>query len=139
MKSTTLLQRTTGDQFYDVTTLVRQKLAEDLLVEPLQSGMLHLFLKHTSCALTINEAYDPKAATDMEKFLRHLAPENLSFIEHTDEGSDDSPSHMKAIITGHSLAIPVLSGQLQLGTWQGIYLCEFRKDPKERTILLTFQ
>lgn len=139
MRSTTLTIDTAGDLFYDITFKVQERLKEALLKDLEQtSGLLHLFLKHTSCALTINEAYDPKACEDMQAFLKHLAPENLSFIKHTDEGPDDSPSHMKALVTGHSLSIPVIDGHLQLGTWQGIYLCEFRKSPKQRNILLSF-
>lgn len=137
MESTTLCVSTPGDGLHDITSQVANLLTEILPSES-QNGLLHLFLQHTSCALTINEAYDPLAAKDMENFLKHLAPENLSFIKHTDEGPDDSPSHMKALLTGHSLTIPVIKGEMQLGQWQGIYLCEFRKDPKQRKLLLSF-
>lgn len=138
MNSTNLSIHTEGDLFYDITFKVQEKAEELVSASAKESGLLHLFLKHTSCALTINEAYDPKACEDMQNFLRHLAPDNLSFIKHKDEGPDDSPSHMKAIITGHSLSIPVISGQLQLGTWQGIYLCEFRRSPKQRNVLISY-
>lgn len=137
MQSTTLSFQTSGDGLHDITAEVRELLTKNLL-SGAQNGLLHLFLQHTSCALTINEAYDPLAARDMENFLRHLAPENLSFIQHKDEGPDDSPSHMKALVTGHSLTIPVIEGKMQLGTWQGIYLCEFRSSPKARKVLLSF-
>lgn len=137
MKSIKLTTQTPGDGLHDITDRVKEVLSTQLCSRG-ESGLLHLFLQHTSCALTINEAYDPLAARDMEKFLKHLAPESLSFIQHTDEGPDDSPSHMKALITGHSLTIPVIEGEMQLGTWQGIYLCEFRSSPKNRNILISF-
>lgn len=134
---TTIIQQTKGEGFTDITFAIQEKLKKELLSKTDQNGLLNIFIKHTSCALTINEAYDPSAREDMENFLRHLAPENLKFIKHTDEGPDDSPSHMKSILTQTSLSIPVINGELQLGTWQGIYLCEFRNSPKERTVLLS--
>jgi secondary thiamine-phosphate synthase enzyme len=140
MNRTTLKLKAEGPGFLDFTSQVERLLQKWIQQSPLKSeGLLHLFLQHTSCALTINESYDPSAARDMERFLNHLAPENLSFIEHTDEGPDDSPSHMKALITGHSLSIPVIDGKLALGTWQGIYLCEFRDLAPERRVIVTYQ
>lgn len=138
MQSTTLTINTETDLFYDITFKVQEKLKVLLKESQKTNGLLNLFLKHTSCALTINEAYDPKACEDMQNFLRYLAPDNLDFIKHKDEGPDDSPSHMKAILTGVSLNIPVIDGQLQLGTWQGIYLCEFRRSPKTRNVIVSF-
>jgi len=137
MKTIQLKITTHGEGFSDITSRVKELIKPILEKRP--NGVLTLFLQHTSCALTINEAYDPLAAKDMEEFLKHLAKRNLPFIKHTDEGPDDSPSHMKCLITGHSIQIPVESSQLLLGTWQGIYLCEFRDDTKERTILLKYQ
>jgi secondary thiamine-phosphate synthase enzyme len=103
-----------------------------------RSGVLYLFLPHTSCGLIIQESFDPSAKADMEKFLKHLAPRTLSFIEHTAEGPDDSPSHMKTILTGNSLQVIVENGEILLGTWQGIYLCEFRDGRHSRKVHLKF-
>ena len=129
--------QTQGERFYEITKEVQSFLKTNILSNS-DSGILHLFLQHTSCALTISEAYDPSAKVDLENFLKHLAPRNLSFIKHTMEGPDDSPSHMKSILLQHSLSIIVEKGELYLGTWQGIYLCEFRDSPKKRNIILKF-
>ncbi|WP_216639890.1 secondary thiamine-phosphate synthase enzyme YjbQ [Halobacteriovorax marinus] len=80
----------------------------------------------------------PSARGDLESFLDHIAPRNLPFIKHTDEGEDDSPSHMKTLLVNQSMSFIVDSGELILGTWQGIYLCEFRDSPKQRNILIKF-
>jgi len=101
-----------------------------------REGMLHLFIPHTSASLVINESYDPSARQDMEAFLDRLAPEGESWHRHTLEGRDDSPSHMRAILTSTSLSIPIDSGELSLGTWQGIYLAEHRLRSHRRKILL---
>ncbi len=102
-----------------------------------QTGMLNLFVKHTSCALTINENADPSVRTDLSHIYQRLAPENDPAYEHTLEGSDDMPSHAKSILTGVSLTIPITKGRLNLGTWQGIYLCEFRNYGGKRKIVAT--
>jgi secondary thiamine-phosphate synthase enzyme len=99
-------------------------------------GMLFLFIRHTSASLCISENYDPTAKRDLEEFLGRLAPDGESWHAHTLEGDDDSPSHMRSIVTGTSLAIPVAEGRMLLGTWQGIYLCEHRKHPEMRSILI---
>lgn len=135
MKSWKLPITTGGERFYDITKEVRSSLSDNTTE---QNGLLILFNPHTSCGLTINEAHDPSACTDMEKFLKHLAPRNLKFIEHTAEGPDDSPSHMKSILLQNSLQLIVEDGQLQLGTWQGLYLCEFRDTRKVRELKLKF-
>ena len=124
--------RTEGERFYDITKQVQTE------ANAHNSGVMYLFVMHTSCALTISEAYDNTARTDLEAFLRHLAPENLRFIEHTAEGPDDSPSHMKSILLQQSLCLPIEQGELILGTWQGIYLAEFRKAPHNRRVLVKF-
>lgn len=103
-----------------------------------KSGVLHLFLMHTSAALTISESYDPTAREDMEQFLKHLAPRNLSFIKHTTEGEDDSPSHMKSILLNPFLNLIINNGELVLGTWQGLYLAEFRDGNHLRKLALQF-
>ncbi len=90
------------------------------------SGILNLFIHHTSAAITINEAADPDVLTDFESIFNYVVPENLPFLKHTIEGPDDMPAHIKAAMIGHSVHIPIINGNLALGTWQGIYLCEFR-------------
>lgn len=102
-----------------------------------ESGLLNVFVKHTSCGLTINENADPDVRTDMSSILDHLVPENEPYYNHTMEGADDMPAHAKSSLTGVSLTIPITDGRLNLGTWQGIYLCEFRDYGGERTIVLT--
>lgn len=101
-------------------------------------GILQVFLQHTSASLTINENADPDVRTDMETALNRLVPENQPFV-HTIEGPDDMPAHVKSSLLGASLMIPVSTGALALGTWQGIYLCEHRNDATPRTLVLTLQ
>lgn len=102
-----------------------------------ESGLLNLFVKHTSCALSICENWDPSVRTDMENIYDHLVAENESYYEHTLEGSDDMPAHAKTILTGVSINIPITRGRLDLGTWQGIYLCEFRNHGGPRQVVAT--
>lgn len=102
-----------------------------------QVGLLHLFVRHTSCALTINENWDPDVRGDMERIYDRLVRENEPYYAHTLEGSDDMPAHAKSILTGVSLTIPITGGRLNLGSWQGIYLCEFRNDGGPRSIVAT--
>ncbi len=101
------------------------------------TGLLNVFLHHTSAGLMINENADPTVRTDLESIFNHLVPENLPFLEHTYEGPDDMPSHIKSALTGVSLQIPISGGQLKLGTWQGIFLCEFRNHGGSRRLTLT--
>lgn len=100
-------------------------------------GMLHLFIKHTSAALTINENADPDVRTDFESIFNRVVPENLPFLTHTIEGPDDMPAHIKAAMIGSSVTIPITKGRLNLGTWQGIYLCEFRNHGGSRKLVAT--
>ena len=102
-----------------------------------QTGILHIFVKHTSCSLSINENYDPDVRGDMERIFNHLVSENQPYYEHTLEGSDDMPAHAKSSILGVSLTIPITRGKLNLGTWQGIYLCEHRNNGGSRTLVCT--
>lgn len=102
-----------------------------------QTGILNLFVQHTSCALSINENYDPSVRADMEQIYNRLVRENEPYYRHTDEGSDDMPSHAKSSLTGVSLTIPITNGRLNLGTWQGIYLCEFRDYGGARRVVAT--
>ena len=108
------------------------------LPQPLpQTGLLHLFVQHTSCALSINENADPDVRGDMERIMNHLVKENEPYYVHTMEGLDDMPAHAKCSLFGVSLTIPITDGRLNLGTWQGIYLCEFRDDGGDRKIVAT--
>lgn len=100
-------------------------------------GLLHIFLKHTSAALTLNENADPSVRRDMELFMSQLVPESHSRYEHSLEGPDDMPAHIRSSMFGQSLTIPVTNGHLNLGSWQGIYLCEFRNDGGPRSIVAT--
>jgi secondary thiamine-phosphate synthase enzyme len=108
------------------------------LPKPLpQTGLLNLFVKHTSCALSINENADPDVRLDMENIFNHLVQENEPYYEHTLEGADDMPAHAKSSLVGVSLTIPITGGHLNLGTWQGIYLCEFRNYGGPRKVVAT--
>ena len=100
-------------------------------------GMLHLFLKHTSASLTINENADQTVRADFESHMNRMVPENASYYQHTLEGLDDMPAHIKASILGNSLSVPIKDGYFILGTWQGIYLCEHRNATKQRNIVIT--
>lgn len=100
-------------------------------------GLLHLFIKHTSAALTLNENADPSVRTDFESILNKIVPEGQSYYTHTFEGKDDMPAHLKSSLIGSSISIPITNGRLNLGTWQGIYLCEFRDYGGERELVGT--
>lgn len=100
-------------------------------------GLLHIFLKHTSAGLTINENADPLVGTDMELFINKLIPENSGLYTHVSEGPDDMPAHIKSSLFGQSLTIPIKDGKPALGTWQGIFLYEFRKNGGRRKLILT--
>jgi secondary thiamine-phosphate synthase enzyme len=100
-------------------------------------GLVHLFIKHTSASLTINENASPDVRRDMEEILNHLVPEDQSYFTHTLEGSDDMPAHAKSSLLGSSLVVPLSGGRLNLGTWQGIYLCEHRNRGGSRSLVLT--
>ncbi len=102
-----------------------------------QTGLLNLFIKHTSCALSINENADPDVRHDLEGIYNHLVREREPYYYHTFEGDDDMPAHAKSSLTGVSINIPITGGRLNLGTWQGIYLCEFRHDGGCRRIVAT--
>lgn len=100
-------------------------------------GILNIFIKHTSAALAINENADSSVRRDFESIFNRLVPENESYYTHTLEGSDDMPAHVKSSIIGQSINIPITNGRLNLGTWQGIYLCEFRNYGGPRSLVLT--
>lgn len=102
-----------------------------------QTGILVVFIKHTSAGLTINENADPSVRQDFEAFLNKLVPENDPVYCHVFEGSDDMPAHLKTSLIGPSVTVPITNGNLNLGTWQGIYLCEFRNHGGPRKLVLT--
>ncbi|WP_457607082.1 secondary thiamine-phosphate synthase enzyme YjbQ [Nitratifractor sp.] len=106
-------------------------------IRDIETGIAHLFLQHSSASLAINENYDPDVRRDVESFLRSLVPDGWSGFTHTLEGPDDMPAHMKNILIGSSLTLPVTAGELNLGTWQGIYLLEHREHGGSRRIILT--
>lgn len=100
------------------------------------AGLLHLFIQHTSAALAINENADQTVRDDLDESFDRLAPEDVVY-KHDDEGPDDMPAHVKSVLTGSSVSVPIMNGRLCLGTWQGIYLCEFRNLPHVRKIVAT--
>lgn len=102
-----------------------------------EKGLLHLLIKHTSAALALNENADPDVRHDLNALMDRLAPENAPFYLHTDEGPDDMPSHAKSVIVGSTLTLPITGHHLNLGIWQGIYLCEFRNHGGQRRIVAT--
>ena len=101
------------------------------------NGIAIVFVRHTSCSLTIMENADPTARRDLEKFFERLVPENTPCFEHTAEGSDDSTSHIRSVLTRSSEVIPIADGRMQLGTWQGIFLFEHRRTPHRRQIAIS--
>jgi len=105
-------------------------------LQTIRTGILHVFIQHTSASLTINENADRDVRTDMESALNHLAPETFPYV-HTLEGPDDMPAHVKASLMGSSVTIPIANGRLLLGTWQGIYVCEHRNRCGSRSLVLT--
>lgn len=113
------------------------KEVEESIRELPDVGMLHLFIRHTSAGLCINENCDPNVLTDFETYFTHIVPEQGLPLRHTMEGPDDMPSHIKSVLSGCSVMIPVRDGKLLLGTWQGIYLCEFRNHGGKRKLVAT--
>lgn len=120
--------------FHLITRQVVQSLPE---LDKVEVGLLHVFIQHTSAALTVNENADPTVRQDFESVFNRLVPEGQSYYLHDDEGPDDLPAHIKTSLLGPGLTIPVSGGKLSLGTWQGIYLCEFRNHASGRNLLLT--
>ncbi len=116
--------------------LITNEILQNLPELP-ESGLLNLFIKHTSAALTINENADPDVLDDMERIFNQLVKEREPYYTHTLEGSDDMPAHAKSTIAGVSLNIPITNGKLNMGMWQGIYLCEFRNRSGGRKIVAT--
>ncbi len=109
----------------------------DALPQMPEAGLLNIFIHHTSAGLSINENADPSVRVDLENSFNRIAPEGLSSYTHTMEGLDDMPAHVKSALVGVSVSIPISNGKLKLGTWQGIYLCEFRNHGGPRKLTLT--
>jgi secondary thiamine-phosphate synthase enzyme len=120
--------------FHLVTREVLANLPE---IGEIEVGLLHLFIQHTSASLALNENADPSVRVDMEAYFNRLAPENAPYYTHTYEGPDDMPAHLKAVLLGSSLTLPITRGRLNLGTWQGIYLCEHRNRGGARRLIAT--
>lgn len=118
--------------------ITREVIAAAADLPRIKIGLLHVFIQHTSASLTINENADPDVPLDLETSFNALAPEDFPF-RHTAEGADDMPAHVKAALLGSSVSIPVRGGQLELGTWQGIYLCEHRDRASGRHLIVTLQ
>ncbi len=118
--------------FHIITDIVMSSIQE--LPE---EGLLSLFIQHTSAGLTINENADPTVLQDFESYFNHIIPERMPFIKHDVEGDDDMPAHIKSSFVGSSVSIPIINGRLALGTWQGLYLCEFRNRPHRRSLIAT--
>jgi secondary thiamine-phosphate synthase enzyme len=117
--------------------ITRDVLGELPELDDVAVGLLHLFLRHTSASLTLNENASPDVRDDFESFFDVAVPEDASYWTHTIEGPDDMPAHIKASVLGPSLSLPVADGRLALGTWQGIYLCEHRERGGPRSLLAT--
>ncbi|MEO2070281.1 MAG: secondary thiamine-phosphate synthase enzyme YjbQ [Zunongwangia sp.] len=120
--------------FHLVTSEIEDQFPE---IGEIQQGILQVFIKHTSAGLTINENADPTVRDDFESHINKMVPEDQPYYRHTFEGSDDMPAHIKASLMGTSVQIPVTNGKLNLGTWQGIYLCEHRNHGGSRKLVLS--
>ena len=120
--------------FHLITNEILQKIQE---IGDISIGTMEIFIKHTSASLTIYEDADPTVRDDFESHFNQIVPENAPYYKHTIEGPDDMPAHLKSSILGSSVTIPITNGTLNLGTWQGIYLCEHRNHGSSRSIVLT--
>lgn len=120
--------------FHLITAKILENIPE---IKGIKTGMLHVFIKHTSASLTINENADPSVRVDFESHLNKMVPENAPYYIHTYEGEDDMPAHIKSSLMGTSIQIPITNGRLNLGIWQGIYLCEHRDHGGSRSIVIT--
>lgn len=120
--------------FHIVTDEVTENLPE---IKGFDAGLAHLFICHTSASLTLNENVSPDVRADFESHFNEIVPENASYFLHTIEGRDDMPAHIKSSLLGSSLSIPVKNGRFNLGTWQGIYLCEHRNNGGSRKLVVT--
>ena len=120
--------------YHSITEIIIKSLPE---IKTISKGFLKVFIKHTSASLTINEDADPSVRVDFERHFNKLVPENQPYYTHTYEGSDDMPAHLKAALLGSTVEIPITNGKLNLGTWQGVYLCEHRNSAGSRMLVLS--
>ncbi len=121
--------------FHLITDEILRELPE---IRQIRVGLLHLFLQHTSASLALNENVDPTVRADLEAhFSQHLAPAHMPYYRHTYEGADDMPAHIKTVLIGNELTIPITQGRLNLGTWQGVYLGEHRDRARSRRVVAT--
>ena len=120
--------------YHIITSIIENELPE---LGKIKTGILHVFIQHTSAGLTINENADPTVRKDFETQLNEMVPEDQPFYKHNTEGSDDMPAHIKASLMGSSVSVPIKDGRLNLGTWQGIYLCEHRDRGGSRKLVAT--
>ncbi|HQR51039.1 MAG TPA: secondary thiamine-phosphate synthase enzyme YjbQ [Methylophilaceae bacterium] len=128
----TLATQTRGRRIYDITDEVRRWAESNSMA----TGLLTLYIQHTSASLLINENYDPDVVADLERFFARLVPDGDRLFVHTVEGPDDMPAHVRTALTQTHLSIPLVGGQLALGTWQGIFLYEHRHEPATRRVVL---
>ena len=120
--------------YHIITDLIKNEVDE---LKKMNAGIAYIFIKHTSASLTINEDADPTVRQDFESHMNIMVPEDAPYYKHTIEGSDDMPAHLKSSLLGTSLVIPITKGKLNLGTWQGIYLCEHRNNAGNRKLFIT--
>jgi len=120
--------------FHLITDEILNKVPD---LKEIKTGIAHIFIQHTSAGLSLNENADPSVRRDFETHFNRMVPEDTSLFEHTLEGSDDMTSHIKSSILGHSVSVPVSNGRFNLGTWQGIYLCEHRNRGGSRSLVIT--
>jgi len=125
--------RSRGKGLYEITDDVQSKIDKS----GVRNGTVTVFVQHTSCSIVIMENADPTAQRDLEKFFDRLVPENADYFTHDAEGGDDMPSHIRMVLTRTSETIPIMDGKIQLGTWQGIFLFEHRRDPHSRKVFVT--
>jgi secondary thiamine-phosphate synthase enzyme len=131
-KEISLKPRSRG--FHLVTDEIISQVPE---LKNIKTGLMHILIKHTSASITLNENYDPDVRSDMEKYFNRTVKENEPWYDHNSEGSDDMPAHIKSTLIGSSLTIPITKGKLNLGIWQGIYLCEHRNRAGSRSVVVT--
>ncbi len=120
--------------FYIITDEILSELSE---IKDIQTGIAHIFIQHTSASLTVNENADPSVRRDFAAHFKRMVPEDMSLYEHTQEGADDMTSHIKSSLLGSSVSVPITNGEFNLGTWQGIYLCEHRNRGGARKLVIT--
>ena len=125
--------RTHGKGLYEITDDVQSKIDKS----GVRNGTIIVFVQHTSCSIVIMENADPTARHDLEQFFDRLVPENADYFTHDVEGGDDMPSHIRMVLTRTSETVPIMDGQMQLGTWQGVFLFEHRRASHRRNVLVT--